>query len=482
MPRLMFHILIAWMFSCFLCTNLFPQDFSIGFRGGIARYFGDINDQKINPYSGMAFDLWPTVKFGLEILGYYTDLKAESGDRFFESEVTAAAALLKIRPFEKTIVSPSLLGGINYFHMNPVDRSGDRLPNNEAGIYYRDRLGVPCGIGFSVFPSEKISFDLDVLYYFSLSDYLDDWSSGNRKDGYLSAALGISLHFGQPKDKDGDGITDKQDADPLHSEDFDGFEDFDGAPESDNDRDGIPDGQDKCPGTDQTVAARQDTKEDLDGFQDNDGCPDPDNDRDGIPDVRDKCPGTAQTMAAGTDTKEDMDGFQDDDGCPDPDNDGDGIPDVRDKCPGTDQTVAAGTDTRETFNGYEDDDGCPDKKPEIAVEKGKSVILEGVYFNTGSAALNPNSMAILDKVVRTLRDNPEIEVEIRGYTDNTGSYNRNVELSKQRAESVKLYLMNNGIDAARIRTRGFGPEDPIAPNTTAEGRARNRRIEFFRIK
>ncbi len=126
--------------------------------------------------------------------------------------------------------------------------------------------------------------------------------------------------------------------------------------------------------------------------------------------------------------------------------------------------------------------GVPIKKPEIAVEKGKSIILEGVYFNTGSAALNPNSMTILDKVVRTMKENPEIEVEIRGYTDNTGSYNRNVELSKQRAESVKLYLMNKGIDAARIRTRGFGPEDPIAPNTTAEGRARNRRIEFFRLK
>ena len=80
-----------------------------------------------------------------------------------------------------------------------------------------------------------------------------------------------------------------------------------------------------------------------DGFEDGDGCPDPDNDRDGIPDVSDKCP----------DEPEDKDGFEDGDGCPDLDNDKDGIPDVTDKCP----------DKPETKNGFEDDDGCPDELP-----------------------------------------------------------------------------------------------------------------------
>ena len=81
-----------------------------------------------------------------------------------------------------------------------------------------------------------------------------------------------------------------------------------------------------------------------------------------------------------------------------------------------------------------------------------------------------------------MRDVSELEVEIRGYTDNTGSYQGNVNLSKRRAESVKEYLVRNGIAPYRIVTKGFGPEDPIAPNTTRDGRAKNRRIEFFRLK
>ena len=110
------------------------------------------------------------------------------------------------------------------------------------------------------------------------------------------------------------------------------------------------------------------------------------------------------------------------------------------------------------------------------------MVLEGVNFASGSAKLTAGSLAILDKGVRTLRDNPGIEIEIRGYTDNTGKYESNVKLSQSRADAVKTYLIENGIDSARIKTKGFGPEDPIAPNDTKEGRAKNRRIELFRIK
>ncbi|OGB60136.1 MAG: hypothetical protein A2Y94_12185 [Caldithrix sp. RBG_13_44_9] len=462
MPRALFIILLTFAGILLLVSGLASQEASFGFKGGGAMYFGDIDDQQPTPYSGLAVDLWITRKFGVSVLGYYAALKADKDEYYFETDVKAGAGFLKLRPFEKAVVSPYLMGGGEYYHINPVDRSGDPLPNNAAGEYSRNRFGLPIGGGISIFPSEKISFDLEGLYHFALTDYLDDYQAGDTNDGYYTASLGISIHFGKPKDSDGDGITDKQDADPLHPEDFDGYRDFDGAPDPDNDADSVPDIKDKAP-----LAA-----EDRDGFEDEDGAPDPDNDQDGIPDEKDQAPNEA----------EDKDNFQDADGIPDLDNDGDKIPDSSDLCPGTDQTIAEGKDTKETYNGFDDADGCPDKKPEIAVEKGKSVILEGVYFNTGSASLNPNSMTILDKVVRTLVDNPGIEVEIQGYTDNTGSYQRNMELSKQRADAVKIYLMGKGIDAIRIRTRGFGPENPIAPNSTKDGRARNRRIEFYRIK
>ena len=185
-------------------------------------------------------------------------------------------------------------------------------------------------------------------------------------------------------------------------------------------------------------------------------------DKDTVADEDDKCP----------EDPEDMDGFQDDDGVPDPDNDNDGILDVDDRCP----------NEAETFNEYEDLDGCPDEKPEVAVEKGEAIILDGVNFATGSANLTENSKTILDKVVRTMTKNPDLELEIRGYTDNTGSYNGNMKISQRRAESVKNYLVGMGIESSRLATQGFGPENPIAPNDTREGRAQNRRIEFFRVK
>lgn len=443
-------------------TALYSQDFTLGLKGGGSTYFGDIDDQQIRPYGGLSFDAWIVEQFSLGLLGYGTQLHADKNNYYFKNQVLGLAALAKLRPLGKAVVSPYLMGGIEGFMHSPEDEDGNKLPNNAAENYETSRIGFPVGGGISFFVKENLSIDLEGLYHFSMTDYLDDIAPGDYTDRYVTASIGLSFHLGKPKDTDGDGIFDKYDMDPLHAEDFDGFEDFDGAPDYDNDGDGIPDSLDQCPNE----------PEDFDNFQDEDGCPDMDNDGDGILDADDLAPNE----------KEDIDNFEDFDGKPDPDNDQDGIPDAVDKCPGTDKTVAEGIDTKETYNDYDDDDGCPDKKPEIAVDKGKSIVLEGVYFATGSANLTNNSKAVLDKVVRTLKENQEIEVEIRGYTDNTGSYETNLALSQKRADAVKVYLMSNGIDASRIKAIGFGPENPIAPNTTREGRAKNRRIEFFRVK
>ena len=73
-------------------------------------------------------------------------------------------------------------------------------------------------------------------------------------------------------------------------------------------------------------------------------------------------------------------------------------------------------------------------------------------------------------------------MEIRGYSDNTGAHSYNISLSKRRAESVRTWLVNKGIDKNRLIAKGFGPENPIASNKTKEGRSKNRRIEFVRTK
>jgi len=118
----------------------------------------------------------------------------------------------------------------------------------------------------------------------------------------------------------------------------------------------------------------------------------------------------------------------------------------------------------------------------IKSDVGQAIVLEGVVFATGKSDILPESEAILTKVYYTLKDNPAINVQIQGHTDNVGNKKKNVALSLARAESVKAFLTSKGIDGARITTVGFGPDKPLLPNTTAENKQKNRRIEFVRTK
>ncbi|MCB1181923.1 OmpA family protein [bacterium] len=255
--------------------------------------------------------------------------------------------------------------------------------------------------------------------------------------------LGGTLWFGGSRDSDKDGLEDKVDNCPNEAEDFDGFRDEDGCPDVDNDGDGLWDADDSCP----------DDAEDLDGFQDNDGCPDPDNDMDGIIDTKDGCP----------DQAEDMDGFQDEDGCPDPDNDMDGVLDADDQCPDT----PAGVEV--------DANGCP-----VVAEIKAEMVLEGVSFATNSDELTPESFAVLEKVVESLKAYPEVNIEIQGHTDSTGSAEYNLDISSRRAVTVRLFLVGRGIASSRLTAVGYGEGQPIADNGTREGRAANRRVELVR--
>lgn len=250
-------------------------------------------------------------------------------------------------------------------------------------------------------------------------------------------------------DNDKDGLLDAQDKCPDKAEDKDGVDDEDGCPDGDNDKDGIDDALDKC----------VNEPEDKDGFEDQDGCPDPDNDKDGVLDAADKCP----------DKIEDRDGVEDDDGCPE-DNDKDGIADDKDKCP----------NEPETINGVDDFDGCPDKGETLVVmTSGRIDILQKVQFTTGKSELSAQSFNLLNQVAAVLRNHSELnKIRVEGHTDSQGKRESNIKLSQSRAEAVKAYLIAQGIDAARLDARGFGPDKPIAANSTAKGREINRRVAF----
>jgi OOP family OmpA-OmpF porin len=110
-------------------------------------------------------------------------------------------------------------------------------------------------------------------------------------------------------------------------------------------------------------------------------------------------------------------------------------------------------------------------------------IADKVQFQTGSSEILPVSFGLLDEVAKVLTDNPQIEVvQVEGHTDSTGQAAFNRKLSQQRAESVMKYLTGKGVVAKRMVAKGFGPDKPIADNTTDAGKEQNRRVEFNIVK
>ena len=314
----------------------------------------------------------------------------------------------------------------------------------------------------------------------------------------LGGGVGVVASYGTPdlrllggiawepheKDTDGDGLMDSADKCPTDPEDKDGFEDSDGCPDNDNDQDGLVDQVDKCPDQPETKNGFEDEDgcpdtgdtdgdglmdnvdkcpndpEDKDNFQDEDGCPDPDNDADGVLDTADKCPNDA----------EDKDGFEDEDGCPEPDNDKDGILDVDDKCPLEPETI----------NGVEDQDGCPDKGvTQVKLTASRIEILEKVYFDNDKDTIKPISFGLLGQVASTMKAHAEIaHIRVEGHTDRWGDPAHNLDLSQRRAESVRRYLIEQGVPADRLDAKGFGSTRPLDARKNFAADDKNRRVEF----
>lgn len=313
-----------------------------------------------------------------------------------------------------------------------------------GGYTWIDDLGTGTGngtLGFDFWLSDNIALNLQTSYKYAFEDNYD----------HFQHVVGIKFAFGG-KDTDGDGIYDKDDQCP----DEPGLAEFNGCPDTDGD--GITDAEDDCP----TTA----------GLAEFNGCPDTDGD--GIADPDDECPTVAGIAAMN--------------GCPDAD--GDGVKDSEDECPneaGPAENNGCPFEDRDNDGVLDKDDQCPDVAGTVANNGCPQVTVEvinqlneyskTILFDLNKASIRKESYGALDAIVEIMKEYDNAEFHIAGYTDSSGAASYNEKLSRERAASVRSYLVSHGIGAGQVTSEGYGEKYPIATNKTAAGRQQNRRVE-----
>jgi outer membrane protein OmpA-like peptidoglycan-associated protein len=376
------------------------------------------------------------------------------------------------------------------------DMYGKDADTHEDGI--TGVLGLRLGL------SEKLGVKLD-----GTIDYVPS-PSGGTIDNYMNYGVqgGLSLLLGNSSDKDKDQVKDNVDrcaGTPAgEAVDASGC----GASQRDSDSDKVKDSADRCPNTPSGQATdnqgcsaeqRDADKDQVSDTQDRckntpagekadpEGCSESqkDDDKDAVTNVADRCPNTAEGEKV------------DEHGCGPGqlDTDSDGVADAQDQCPNT--VIGELVDPRGCGRDADGDkvadvaDRCPDTPNGQAVDENgcpvlfqgaaRTVTLTGVTFASGKATLTPESEAVLQDVAKQLQASPEVRVQIAGFTDNTGSRSGNIKISQKRAVAVEKFLEQNGVSPAQLSAKGFGPDKPVASNKTAEGRAKNRRVELIRM-
>jgi outer membrane protein OmpA-like peptidoglycan-associated protein len=169
------------------------------------------------------------------------------------------------------------------------------------------------------------------------------------------------------------------------------------------------------------------------------------------------------------------------------DSDNDTVSDAKDRCPGTVRGAEVGTDgcerDRDRDGVVDRLDLCPESPENADTNRfgcagGEPVVLSGIFFSGGNAELSPAAQSYLDTVAGVLELSADSRFEVAGHTDSIGEAARNLTVSRQRAEAVTDYLVKKGIAAGRLVPEGYGADQPVADNATAEGRAANRRVEL----
>lgn len=324
-----------------------------------------------------------------------------------------------------------------------------------GGYTWVDEIGVGTlngSLGLGFWFTENLSLNFMTTY----KHVFEDYEVSNYPPTHFQHSLGLTFAFGG-KDTDGDGIYDKEDECP----EVPGLAEFNGCPDTDGD--GITDAKDDCP--------------DVAGTAEFNGCPDTDGD--GIADPKDDCPTVAGIASLNGCPDADGDGITDskdgcpneagpaaNNGCPYQDKDGDGVLDKDDNCPDVAGTVA--------------NNGCPEVTEEV--QKKLNEYAAQILFDSGKSSIKEQSDQKLKEILAILAEYPTAKFSVEGHTDSQGKATSNQRLSDARANAVKNYLVQNGVDQFRLSATGFGEDRPIASNATRAGRAQNRRVEINLVK
>ncbi|MBI4547648.1 MAG: OmpA family protein [Ignavibacteriae bacterium] len=493
----------TWSFSQSRVNNP-SREYGVGVDLGGTLPVTDVQGAKSSPYGRTFIRYYPSQHLAFEGGFGMGVLEAEEGKKFFSSVIYPVDARLLLQPVKEGKFHPYAFGGVGLMYFNPVDKLDNPLLRNSRDEYSRTSAFIPVGAGGEYSISDKISLGLKATYNLALTDNLDDDISNSGNDNYWSISLNLFAFLKSVNnDLDGDGLLNDEEkqigTDPLNP---------------DTDGEGLRDGEEVR--TYKTNPLNPDTDEDklndreeiftyktdpLNKDTDGDGLIDgdevltyrtdplqPDTDGDALTDG-------AEVLQHHTDPlKVDTDGDTLGDGDEvlkhntDPlniDTDGDALTDAEEiekhrtnplKPDTDDGGMPDGKEVQLALNPLDPSDDVP------IIKVGERIILEGVNFETAKSTLLPGAKAILDQVAASLSAYPSAEVAIHGHTDNVGGAKYNMNLSISRAEAVKTYLVSKGVDASRITTKGFGYTKPIGDNSTAAGRAKNRRIEFVRLK
>lgn len=468
----------------------------IGF-GGIIGYTDDLVDRE-SRFMARAF-----LRYGI-INGVQADLGVGLGRLAGKNRVgnyegsqdntTALSELVPVdlrflfSPFSFEGWNPYVYAGIGALHYKMEELPGNADPNVKRSGWSGY---TPGGVGVQIRMDDHTSFEVSGGLNYAFTDNINTITGNSRgaksgNDMYWNFLAGLTVvSESGSADPDGDGLTNSQEKElgtNKNAADTDGDGLSDGAEfltyktdplKADSDGDGLNDGDEV------NVYRTNPNKADTDG--------------DGLTDGEEVAKYKTDPLKADTDGDGLNDGAEVTQYRTDAlkaDTDGDGLSDGQEvnqyrtdplKADTDGGTVNDGQEVANNTNPLDPNDDVP-KKKEIKVEVGKAIVLEGIVFKTGSAVIEPASEEILEQAFNTLDQNRDITVEIRGYTDNVGSRAFNMRLSQRRADAVKEWLVKKGIAASRITAKGYGPDNPIGDNKTAEGRARNRRIEFFRAR